>query len=339
MEHYPDIQRHQGTLFFIPHGDRAAIGISIERLIDLLDAMGDDPDAEDGGDLEPSLGALENHLNIGMEPRSGDQTHWGHTSKDDREDDGDDLEDGADAEPSLGAANDYVCRSQELWSQDGGSFHDECEVENEDGGDILDEPHDGDGDDEPDLGWSGHGTGWRIGDDPRALEASQLGSLELELDEGDDAAGFFAAYHGGHRSLGVDATLLPDEFNCTCEGDCLEPLVANGARLHFDKRMPVHFDRLVMIVRKPGTYPKGEHQAVVKRLIADLRGIPWQGWEEGGIIAEMLNPHRTLFYPAHTVQALIACTGPASETIGPRITAGNMLALRATTLAAGRSVC
>lgn len=167
MEHYPDIQRHQGTLFFIPHGDRAAIAISIERLIDLLDAAEGDPDLEpylsgfdhqtddreeDSGDSrecdftddEPSLAAIENHIHVNLEPRAGDQTYWGYGSGDDREDDGDDLEDGADAEPSLGSPNDYACRSQEQWAQDRGTFFNECEVENEAGGDILDEPHDDD---------------------------------------------------------------------------------------------------------------------------------------------------------------------------------------------------
>lgn len=368
MEHYPDIQRQQGTLFFIPNGDRSAIAISIERLIDLLDAMDDDPDGEDGGDLEPtqgwpnagqrvneamccddereqdnadcepSLGAAERHPN-GMSWSDAAHTHtqarWGEGMNDDREDDGDDLE------PSL-LCQDYRNGRVEVDLEGDGSDdeyshgwtgHIDQNIA------LMNCCDEWVGEGEPDLGWSGHGTGWRDGDDPQALEASQLGDHELEFDAVDDGAGFFDRQHGGHRSLGVDPALLPDEFNSTCEGDCLEPLVPNGARLHFDRRLPVHFDQLVMIVRKPGTYPKGDHQAVVKRLIADLRGTPWQGWPEGGVIAEMLNPHRVLFYPAHTVLALIACTGPAADAVGPRLTAGDILARHAAALAEGRPAC
>ncbi|MCJ8053900.1 hypothetical protein GB928_018750 [Shinella curvata] len=121
MEHYPDIQRRDGTLFFIPHGNRAAIAMSIERLIDLLDAAEGDPDLEANGD-----------------ERDQSYAEGGDTGTNPLEDD----EDGSDDEPTLGASNDYVCRSQEDWPRVWGQ--DECEVENEDGGDILDEPHDDD---------------------------------------------------------------------------------------------------------------------------------------------------------------------------------------------------
>ncbi|GLR54327.1 hypothetical protein KYK30_32110 [Shinella yambaruensis] len=129
MEHYPDIQRRDGTLFFVlpETTPRAAIATSIERLIDLLDALEDDPDVEDGGDLEPThgwpnagqpineamcldddreqdnadwepiLGATERHPassghSYGDQKPSHTQTLWSAGVGDDREDDGDDLE-------------------------------------------------------------------------------------------------------------------------------------------------------------------------------------------------------------------------------------------------------
>jgi hypothetical protein len=104
-------------------------------------------------------------------------------------DDDADIEDGHDDEPTLGAENDHEGRSQEIWAQ--ASRLDECEAEDEHGGDIQDERHDGEGDEEPelgrlecmdqrqaysghgtlgvldgepDLGWIGHGTGWAEGE-------------------------------------------------------------------------------------------------------------------------------------------------------------------------------
>jgi len=286
--------------------------------------MAADGDRElDNSDWEPSLGAPERHplpsgFTFGDDPARHTQARWSDGVGDEREDDGDDLEPDNDAEYSLG----WTFHVDQTKAIAGG-----C---NMDGGEG-----------EPDLGWSGHGIGWRDGDDPRALEAGQLGDDELELDDADGGPCLLSSPKSirANRSLGVDPALLPDQFNCACEGDCLEPVVANGARLHFDKRLPVQFDQLVMIVRKPGMYPKGEHQAVVKRLIADLRGTPWLGWPEGGVIAEMLNPHQVLFYPTHTISMLIACTGPAADPIGPRLTAGDLLVRRAEVLVERRQVC
>ncbi|MCA0345082.1 MAG: hypothetical protein LCH99_35990, partial [Proteobacteria bacterium] len=123
MEHYPEIDRRDGTLFFIPNGDRAAIAISIERLIDLLDALEGDTDREpylagfdgqradredDAGDCaeadfaddEPSLAAQERHPHPWCTSSNGDQSRWAYGASDDREDDGDDLEPDHDAEYS-----------------------------------------------------------------------------------------------------------------------------------------------------------------------------------------------------------------------------------------------
>lgn len=159
MEHYPDIQRQQGTLFFIPHGDRAAIAVSIERLIDLLDAAEGDPDLEpdlsgfdhqtddredDAGDSresdfaddEPSLGSEERHPHIWCAPHHGDQSHWAYGAKDDREDDGDDLEPDVDGEYSNG------------WT----GHIDQTKA-------MACNPNAEGGEGEPDMGWCGHGTG------------------------------------------------------------------------------------------------------------------------------------------------------------------------------------
>ncbi|GMB82868.1 hypothetical protein NN6n1_36510 [Shinella zoogloeoides] len=98
-----------------------------------------------------------------------------------------DIEDSHDDEPTLGAENDHESSSQEFWAQS--SELDECEAEDEHGGDILDEPHDGEGDDEPALGWSGDGRGWIDGNDPRCLEDDRADMSLAGLDDGFDGSG------------------------------------------------------------------------------------------------------------------------------------------------------
>lgn len=121
MEHYPDIVRRDGTLFFAcADGDRAAIATSIERLIDMLDAMDGDTDLEpslaesfneqggsgddregDEADFEPSLGAAERHPNALSwidQAHTHSQEQWASGERTDLEDDGDDLEPDTDTE-------------------------------------------------------------------------------------------------------------------------------------------------------------------------------------------------------------------------------------------------
>lgn len=119
----------------VPLTNRKAIADSIERLIDMLDAMSPDTDLEESADDEPWLG-------------------WTATGPrelalagDDREADDSDLE-------LNGDERDASCPSN--WAR-GGHWCEDVEEENEHGGDILDEPHDdgvfGGCDNEPWLGW------------------------------------------------------------------------------------------------------------------------------------------------------------------------------------------
>ena len=122
---YPQIDRRDGRLFFtMLESDRASIATSIERLIDLLDAIDGDPD------LEPYL--------------ADTRATEAQGAADDRE-----LDD-SDLEPSLG-----WCACEASYGKYGpGQGAMEEELVNEDGGDIQDENHDGSFDDEPNLGWS-----------------------------------------------------------------------------------------------------------------------------------------------------------------------------------------
>jgi len=234
MEHYPDIQRQQGTLFFIPHGDSAAIAMSIERLIDLLDAADGDPDLEangderdqsylddhlhrhalcareddepylgwpnagqrpnnemssdldreeDNADGEPNLGSFEQHPHIWCKPYDGDQSRWASGVVDDREDDGDDLE------PSLLSAvyhNGVVEADVEGDSSDDEFSHGWTDHIDQDvaimhcGGEWV-------GEGEPELGWTGHGTGVQEGETHHDAEAN---GDEGDYSPADDCLGF-----------------------------------------------------------------------------------------------------------------------------------------------------
>lgn len=188
MEHYPDIQRRDGTLFFAcPDSDRAAIATSIERLIDMLDAMEGDPDLEpymasfdwgpcddredDAGDCreadyaddEPMLAAAERHPNAmswNDAPEKHTQERWAAGGDDDREDDGDDLE------PSLLSA-DYRWGRVEVDLEADGSddeyshgwtSHIDQNVA------LMNCSGQWSGEGEPDLGWTGHGIGFQSGE-------------------------------------------------------------------------------------------------------------------------------------------------------------------------------
>lgn len=168
----PDVSRLQGYLFFtVNERSRVSIATSIERLIDMLDAMDVNPDDEDGGDDEPYLGWFEAHCGRGHIQSS---EFSGRADTVDLELDDSDLEDGGDLEPNLTSPECHIrpwgsgygidgC--QLAWAEVAPTSRatDECEEVNEDGGDVVDGPHDDNGDDEPSIGWpeqeGQHGVG------------------------------------------------------------------------------------------------------------------------------------------------------------------------------------
>jgi hypothetical protein len=121
-------------------GDRLQLATTIERLINMLDAM--DGDA----DYEPYLAGNHGTQDDREADYDAGPLHSG---------DSDQEADFADDEPTLGSSNDtHGSGNQTQWVSSPASS-DEREEENEHGGDIQDEPHDkhDEGDDEPFLGW------------------------------------------------------------------------------------------------------------------------------------------------------------------------------------------
>ncbi|RWH32210.1 hypothetical protein [Mesorhizobium sp.] len=143
-EAYAAAAARETLTLIIDRSSRKELATSIEALIDMLDDLSPDPDLEDGADAEPWLG-------------------W------------------TDRGPQA---------SSNMFMEGRGSAYDDREAEDEHGGDINDEPQADDSDDEhslgwteegsqtgnlggygsegdlePDLGFVGHGTGWRKGED------------------------------------------------------------------------------------------------------------------------------------------------------------------------------
>jgi phage repressor protein C with HTH and peptisase S24 domain len=187
----PTLDVNDGTIFVTcKEGHRLSLSTTIERLIDMLDALDPDADVEDNGDLEPSLSW----------PERGPQT-LRFTDTEDQE-----LDD-ADCEPSLGSINprlgsiespwgrsgiltrDYSC-SQVAWASGG---RDDREEECEDEGAQVEDGHS--------LGWQNEGSQERL--DASHYEP-ELGSTE-EIDQAkrnEIRPGLGGAVHDGEPDLG-----------------------------------------------------------------------------------------------------------------------------------------
>lgn len=165
MTTYPEIDRRDGRLFFtVGEHDRVAIATSIERLIDLLDALEGDPDLEPDDDDEPCLGAPE-------QVQQGFWYSWTLPDTDERECDNADDEpylsgwfrdtsdleaDPSDLEPALG------------WQNEGTQAR-------------LHFPF-GEGEDEPELGWFGHATGYQPGEGYEEGDPAEHGICDFAED-------------------------------------------------------------------------------------------------------------------------------------------------------------
>ena len=108
------------------------------------------------------------------------------------------------------------------------------------------------------------------------------------------------------------------------EGVCLEPDIADGACLLFDKNVPYKRGDFVILFRRPELVKPGQHQAIVKRLYmvppawvtfpyrdhpnSDVRAL---------IIAEQLNPHLQFAIPCEDLLAIFqmsrTCLGLVPE--------------------------
>ncbi len=103
----------------------------------------------------------------------------------------------------------------------------------------------------------------------------------------------------------IDPTLFDETYALICDGDCMEPEIADGSKLIFDPAAKGLMNAVVAIWRKPGTFREGEHQVLVKRLLyrTTPEGNLSTPWGHGAVV-EMINPRKQLFFPHDHIVAV-----------------------------------
>lgn len=122
-----------------------------------------------------------------------------------------------------------------------------------------------------------------------------------------------------NRYLDHHPSTLPDVYALTCEGKCMEPLIADGSKLLFSRIEPYRSGDLVLIFKKREHTVPGDHQMVVKRLFWAPPIEYWDApekWPYGRgsvVLAEMLNPATRLAFNADALLGIHKCLGPVPE--------------------------
>jgi hypothetical protein len=125
-----------------------------------------------------------------------------------------------------------------------------------------------------------------------------------------------------------DPGTLPRRYGARVRGRCLEPSIADGAVLAFDKTAKIEPGQIVVIWRRPEHVPPGEHQALVKRLMSAPPTVkfpldePPQICGGSGEIAQVLfagylNPPGRVAIPYDDILAVHACIGALAESARP----------------------
>lgn len=121
---------------------RRALETAIETAIEALDRLDGEPDLEEGGDLEPNLGALERHPNLySCGPGLYGQGGWAVSASSD-------LEADDEVEPNLGAPEQV---DQTRWSDSARMTEQDLEEQCEDEGGACEDEGADTGDREPDT--------------------------------------------------------------------------------------------------------------------------------------------------------------------------------------------
>lgn len=193
MTELPRLAEANGVFFLtLAKGDRTSIATTIQRLIDMLDAMESDPDLEDSadswfdedfeetGDDEPALAAPERHpgagWGFGRENKAArnehTQAYWaaGDSSGEDQEEDDerelvseDEGANSGDEEYSLGWQDEGSQETLNMWGEYEADLGTTEELDQVRRIEVSEGWKCSDG--EPDLGFVGHGTGWRDGEE------------------------------------------------------------------------------------------------------------------------------------------------------------------------------
>lgn len=119
------------------------------------------------------------------------------------------------------------------------------------------------------------------------------------------------------RILGVDPSLLPDQYALVCEGDCMEPEIADGSCLLFSKSERYAAGDLVILYLRPELVAPGDYQAIVKRIIyPPPSGLAFPHEQQHAaeisfiVVVAQINPPRRFAIPCADLLAIHKCLGP-----------------------------
>jgi hypothetical protein len=132
----------------------------------------------------------------------------------------------------------------------------------------------------------------------------------------------------------VDVDALPDLYCLGLEGDCLQPLIPDGASVAIRKSEPYKVGDIVCIWWQPDFIKPGMHQGWLKRVRLSappwVKKYPYKDHPESDvkaiIVLEQLNPPGTYAVPCEHILAIHKAVGfgpPA--TIGGTVRSDKML--------------
>ncbi len=114
---------------------------------------------------------------------------------------------------------------------------------------------------------------------------------------------------------------MPDVYAMEITGDCMHPFYFDGQKLLFSKTERWEIGDPVALFRKPESLKPGETQVLFKQLIAGPTWDYWQGRNrvrygnvKPMVMVRMLNPARTLFFPADSLLGIHKCIGSMEGT-------------------------
>jgi len=305
-----------GGVFFLTldRRDRVSIATTIERLIDMLDALDED------ADLEPSLGSgddregdfSDHEHSLGWGQGSQSALHTSDEREEENEHGGDiqdvphDAVDEGNDEPFLG------------WSETYGQGHTglQANLSPADPDDVV-----------------AAGTAPLHFDGDGCLAGREV-LRNLRSARPDVQQEYIGGWCDGNRAalkvkgLTITGTLprnptlspesYPDRFTCIGDGTCCEPVIMDGQRIMVDRHKLYRPGDFVVVYRDPATVAKGDHVWKIKRFVVE---------DADFIVVEMLNPLRRVAYQKSQVLAVWhAEPVPADYVPGPKVNDRQLMA-------------
>jgi hypothetical protein len=133
----------------------------------------------------------------------------------------------------------------------------------------------------------------------------------------------------------IDPTNLPDEYCLSLDGDCLKPLIPDGAAVKLKKSEKFAVGDMVCIWFRPECVPAGSNRGWLKRVAFNLplwvKKFPYSDHPESNVkailIVEQINPARQYRVPCDQILAVHKAIGyvPAGAPIGGTIKASDVL--------------